>query len=168
MPRLPIAFLLALTISGCASTGSTKFACGVPEGQPCRSAMQVYADTEDAGYAPVAPASRRETPRRKVVAAPDHLDLDQSANGELVLVAAEPPVLPTVTAEAPVREPARVLRIWIAPWQDRQGDLIAASHVYTEVEAPKWRFGAPEIAGPKTFRLASGSPAATPAAQPTK
>ncbi len=38
----------------------------------------------------------------------------------------------------PVRSPAMVMRIWVAPYEDRNGDLNAPGYVYTEVEARRW------------------------------
>lgn len=41
----------------------------------------------------------------------------------------------------PVREPAQIMRIWIAPWIDKRDDLHFPSHVYTEIQARHWAFG---------------------------
>ena len=32
------------------------------------------------------------------------------------------------------------MRIWIAPWEDRHGDLMVPGYVYTEIEARRWLF----------------------------
>ena len=47
----------------------------------------------------------------------------------------------------PVREPARVMRIWIAPWVDKNDDLHFPSYLYTEVQPRRWSFGKSEFAG---------------------
>ncbi|WPL23222.1 TraV family lipoprotein [Thiorhodovibrio frisius] len=45
----------------------------------------------------------------------------------------------TPVAESnPTREPAQVIRIWIAPWEDSAGNLHGASHVFTEVVRRRW------------------------------
>jgi hypothetical protein len=41
-----------------------------------------------------------------------------------------------------LRVPARVMRIWIAPWEDSRGDLHAPGYVYTEIEPRRWTLGA--------------------------
>lgn len=41
----------------------------------------------------------------------------------------------------PIRTPATVMRIWIAPWIDKNDDLHVPSYLYTEVEARKWTIG---------------------------
>jgi hypothetical protein len=38
----------------------------------------------------------------------------------------------------PLRTPARVMRIWIAPWEDSRGDLHAPGYLYTEIDPRRW------------------------------
>lgn len=38
----------------------------------------------------------------------------------------------------PVRTPESILRIWIAPWEDKEGDLRDQSFVYVAVRSSKW------------------------------
>lgn len=45
------------------------------------------------------------------------------------------------TPYLPVRSPATVMRIWIAPWIDKNDDLHLPSYLYTEVEPRKWSIG---------------------------
>ena len=42
-----------------------------------------------------------------------------------------------------LRVPARVMRIWIAPWEDSRGDLHAPGYRYTEIEPRRWTLGGP-------------------------
>ena len=37
-----------------------------------------------------------------------------------------------------LRVPARVMRIWIAPWEDSRGDLHAPGYLYTEIDPRRW------------------------------
>lgn len=46
------------------------------------------------------------------------------------------PALPD--SPVPIRTPAQVMRIWVAPYVDTAGDLIAPGFVYTEVESRRW------------------------------
>lgn len=41
-------------------------------------------------------------------------------------------------APVPVRTPAMVMRIWVAPYEDLNGDLNAPGYVYTEIEPRRW------------------------------
>lgn len=47
----------------------------------------------------------------------------------------------------PVREPAQVMRIWIAPWIDKNDDLHYPSYLFTEVQPRRWTFGKQAFAG---------------------
>jgi conjugal transfer pilus assembly protein TraV len=51
--------------------------------------------------------------------------------------------LPRPEDPAALRVPARVMRIWIAPWEDSRGDLHAPGYLYTEIEPRRWALGAP-------------------------
>ena len=51
--------------------------------------------------------------------------------------------LPRPQDPAALRVPARVMRIWIAPWEDSRGDLHAPGYLYTEIEPRRWALGAP-------------------------
>lgn len=46
------------------------------------------------------------------------------------------PYLPT--RPVPVRTPAQIMRIWVGPYVDSNGDLVAPGIVYTEIEPRKW------------------------------
>jgi hypothetical protein len=62
------------------------------------------------------------------------------------------PVLPRPEGPVPIRLPAQVLRVWIAPWEDAHGDLHAPGYVYTEVVPRRWSLGEP-AAGMATQRI---------------
>ena len=46
--------------------------------------------------------------------------------------------LPHPEDPSALRVPARVMRIWIAPWEDSRGDLHAPGYLYTEIEPRRW------------------------------
>jgi hypothetical protein len=50
--------------------------------------------------------------------------------------------LPRPEDPAALRVPARVMRIWIAPWEDSRGDLHAPGYLYTEIEPRRWALDA--------------------------
>jgi len=52
-------------------------------------------------------------------------------------------VRPPVAGAVPLRSPARVMRIWIAPWEDSRGDLHAPGYLYTEIDPRRWTLGGP-------------------------
>lgn len=52
---------------------------------------------------------------------------------------------PRINGPRPVREPAQVARIWIAPWIDKNDNLHLATIHYTEVRPRTWTVGKPEV-----------------------
>lgn len=40
-----------------------------------------------------------------------------------------------------LRHDVKVLRVWIAPWIDRQDNLHSSQFIYTDIEARKWEIG---------------------------
>jgi hypothetical protein len=48
----------------------------------------------------------------------------------------------------PLRSPARVMRIWIAPWEDSRGDLHAPGYLYTEIDPRHWALDDRDDAAP--------------------
>ncbi len=162
---LPVVFLLA----GCASVMNTadhdEFACpGMPAGVMCKSPAKVYRATNGATHDrdSVTP----EPPARSGHSA----SLDSLNDGSgLVSIQTEkvarnkPPFLPlplhmpvaqstwaqsgTPNLPLPILEPARVMRIWIAPWEDSRKDLHWPSYLFTEIQPRKWSFGKSEFTG---------------------
>lgn len=47
----------------------------------------------------------------------------------------------------PVRTPSQVMRIWVAPYVDTNGDLVAPGFVYTEIEPRRWIYPGAEQGG---------------------
>lgn len=54
-------------------------------------------------------------------------------------------IAPTDSSPAPVSDAlltgARVIRVWVAPWEDRRGDLHMSGFVFSEVQGRRWRIG---------------------------
>lgn len=122
-----------ITVSGCTSfgMGEDEYSCsGLPEGTRCMSAREVYNSSND-GKAPGSTSSNSGDEVHEYQGA-------SSANNEVYadFVAPRLPNQPI-----PVRTPAKVMRIWVAPWEDTNGDLIVSGHIYTEIESRKWVLG---------------------------
>jgi hypothetical protein len=54
-----------------------------------------------------------------------------------------PSAVPAYPEDPLARLPAKVMRIWIAPWEDSRGDLHAPGYLYTEIEPRRWTIGGP-------------------------
>ncbi|WP_140256567.1 TraV family lipoprotein, partial [Vibrio parahaemolyticus] len=100
-------------LSGCSSLGlgSSEYGCpGMPDGVRCLSAREVYELTSN-GAAPKtidAVATR--------IGSPSGYSQSDLETGLL-----SHPALPETQQSAPIRIPSRVMRIWIAPWEDDRG-----------------------------------------------
>jgi len=45
---------------------------------------------------------------------------------------------PAAYTSMPLRSPARVLRLWVKPWEDADGDLMDQVYVYVPVDNGRW------------------------------
>jgi conjugal transfer pilus assembly protein TraV len=163
MSRIAQIALLTLTLSGCASTlsgvgGTQNYACKAPVGALCTSVSGVYANALH-GMAEV-PRPPLTTPAPVMLG-----DINSVTKVESPIAEANPQSserfpsrahLGSLSASAtafaatspsdgrpPVSEPAlrsepRVLRLWIAPWEDSDGDLHDASLVHIVVDTGRW------------------------------
>ncbi|TAL51416.1 MAG: type IV conjugative transfer system protein TraV [Methylovulum sp.] len=127
--------LIAATLQGCSSLGIGKsdFSCpGGIDGVRCLSARQVYEATESSDYVKTR-AEENQT--------------GANANKQSVPVVAKvgsaQVAVPRIGQPVPIRTQAKVMRIWIAPWEDNDGDLHANGYIYTEIERRKWNLGQP-------------------------
>lgn len=94
--------------------------------------------------------------------------------------AQDPPALPVAygaDGTLPLRMPAEVMRIWIAPWVNKDGDLELSSYVFTELRERTWQIGGQSVAGVAGLRplapdqrvpsaVPSAGPGTVPAANP--
>ena len=127
---LGVAGLIGLMLSGCAALGigDDHYACpGGAEGVRCMSARQVYAATEHSDY--VKPTVNEEDSS----VAKSGVPASMTKTNQVAVPSIEQPV--------PIRTQAKVMRIWVGPWEDDDGDLHADGFVYTEIEGRKWNLG---------------------------
>ena len=124
--RLAPPLILAIGLSGCASTlsglgGSEGYACKAPEGALCTSVSGVYVNSRQGTPISTNPAAKKPTtPVASYGAAP---------------------LLPARTSAASsesIRSNPRVLRLWIAPWEDSDGDLHEEAFVHVVVDTGRW------------------------------
>lgn len=121
------AWLLGLLLAGCASDKGETLACPRPDGTSCESLSSVYARTTP-------PA-----PPLIVPAAPG-----TSATG------------PAPASARPELRPARLLRVWVAPWQDADGDLHDRQYLYIVLEPAAWSLGPARVVRPPQPPAAGG------------
>jgi conjugal transfer pilus assembly protein TraV len=140
------ALAATVVLAGCASSlsgvgGTEGYACKAPIGAQCTSVSGVYANA-----APMAHRAVYETLRQQQA----QLGTSPVATRSAVTQASTKPGASTAPASTPstsaaptatpaaLRSPARVVRLWIAPWEDADGDLHDASFVHVVVDTGRW------------------------------
>lgn len=123
-----------VSLTGC----SAKYGCkGMPDDPTCLSAVEAYHATE------TRIATVGATEAEKAVST------KPSAPGPAPISESSP--LPRIEDPTPIRTPSQVMRIWIAPWEDAEGDLNVSGYVYTELEPRRWMIGKPGSASRPTL-----------------
>ena len=130
--RRTVALLVGATatlLGGCASTmsglgGEGSYACKAPVGSQCTSVSGVYANSIHGQP----PASALPKPAK-----------EPTSTAAAATVASASTAAPGLGApQAALRSQPRVLRLWIAPWEDADGDLHEASVVHVLVDTGRW------------------------------
>lgn len=130
--RRTVALLVGATatlLGGCASTmsglgGEGSYACKAPVGSQCTSVSGVYANSIH-GQPPASALPKPAKEPTSTTAAATVASASTAAPG----LGAPPSAL---------RSQPRVLRLWIAPWEDADGDLHEASVVHVLVDTGRW------------------------------
>jgi len=154
---LGLAVASAIVLSGCASSlsgvgGSQSYACKAPIGSQCTSVSGVYANASaNASTNSDLSASRAihealrpqgllgmrsvpVPPQRTLPAstgAASTIGTSSASSGASAGTAAS-------AATTALRSPPRVLRLWISPWEDADGDLHEASFINVVIDTGRW------------------------------
>jgi len=102
--------------------GESKFSCKAPDGVTCSSLSGVYANA----VANNLPGLRKDGKGDPAARPPSKESPDGTITGQ------------AASSGDPLRTQARVLRIWIAPWEDTEGDLHDQSYIYVVANAGRW------------------------------
>jgi len=93
------------------------------------SARQVYQATESSDYVKtISESDKAENGKPAIVTGQIKNGINQVA-------------VPSIEQPIPIRTQAKVMRIWMAPWEDDDGDLHADGYLYTEIESRRWNLG---------------------------
>ena len=158
---------MATSLSGCAyfNVGEEEFNCsGMPDSAYCHSARDVYLATndgevpsrvgKDGAYNEDCDDCKRSEGRNFNFGADEYEEgqtqgatSDQaqsrpiagSKNDDEVINNYVAPRLPD--QPVPIRTPAVVMRIWVAPYIDMNDDLNSPGYVFTEIEPRRWIYG---------------------------
>lgn len=182
----------ASLLGGCASLGggNGSFACPHPQGVTCMSASDVYHATNHADHVDgVSPSEARRDAREgrstgKVASPPPATVIDAPMPGRSTVVIAPPSphvglsidgdtlaiagLTPKARSEgsvlgsAPYRVPAKVMRIYVHPWEDQHGDLHMGSYMFAEIKQRTWSVAEAVKTDPGVFHLLSPSASQDP------
>lgn len=126
----------ALGLQGCSvfSVGESDYSCsGIPDKAACMSAREAYMLTNNGNV-----LNANEGGERARQSAVSGADSDAEIVRQVIIDDYVAPSTPN--DNVPIRSEAKVMRIWVAPWQDASDDLHISSYVYTEIEPRKWLF----------------------------
>lgn len=154
-------------LSGCASlgVGDSEFSCsGLPDTQNCMSAREVYEATANGGsiydrdYSQAHAGHDHKVKTSGTGGSSTFMSKEERLSGgyvgdtkvsqngstqieEVVRRVEDRYVAPrTPNKPVPIRTPAKVMRVWIAPWEDKNENLKVSSYVFTEIEKRKWMY----------------------------
>jgi len=148
-------------LSGCAMSGyEDQFSCPKTEfGAPCMSAIEAYHDSDvlSPGTAPQAGEAGNADDANAVSLGPDGALVIRRSNYSVDPRQSplDNDVLPGLRGTKPVRTPAHIMRIYIAPWVSTDGALTMAQYVFTEITPRTWTIGerAPDVDGRSFYPL---------------
>ncbi len=125
---LPLAACMNMSGLG----GDSKYACKAPDGVACDSVSGTYANALHNNL-PSQQAQRsarrqKETSEENASPAVGRPISSTTANAPGMAV-----------TPSPLRTQARILRLWIKPWEDADGDLYDQGYVYVQVDNGQWQ-----------------------------
>lgn len=133
---------LVPALAGCANMsgldGGSEFACKAPDGVVCTSVSGVYANSV-AGVLPAQkdPDKAKAVPRNGLQSpAPEAVAKGASESRPY---GATPPTTGAPAPGTPLLSPPKVLRMWLAPWVDEDGDLHDQSYLYVMWHRGEWQ-----------------------------
>jgi len=146
-------------LSGCSifDFGESDYKCsGMPQateqgGIKCVSARKVYELTEQPGpvlFEEEEQAKKSDSrwwgdddkkAKKKQAEEAPRPKVDLSTNSPDPLAAS-----PINNDPMPIRSRAKIMRIWVAPWESTDGDLHVSGLVFTELEGRRWNIGVQE------------------------
>lgn len=122
MRNVAAAITISMLLGGCASTmsgldGGSQFACKAPDGVTCSSLSGVYANAVSNNL----PALRKEGKSAE----------KSNLGGNSIAGRA-------LESGSPIRSQPKILRVWLAPWEDMEGDLHDQSYIYVVADPGRW------------------------------
>jgi conjugal transfer pilus assembly protein TraV len=134
MIRQLMTIVLVAMTAGCSSLSgldaSDSFVCPKQGGVLCENMTSIY-ERSKAGTLPAQVQSdKKPNPSTTPTSTPSKTS--DSATGSSVVLSKP------LYSGTPIRSAPKVLRVWIAPWEDTDGDLHDQSYVYLTIDQGRW------------------------------
>lgn len=145
--KRPITLVVSVFLAGLASC-STQYGCkGLPEDPACLSVVEAYQITDKAN-ATVRPSDASAPVVGKPGSSITSAQGSASTLADIDNRSTNSAPVPKIDDPTPIRTPSKVMRIWVAPWEDSDGDLNVSGYLFTELEPRRWMVGkaAPSVA----------------------
>lgn len=151
--------VLGLSLAACTNLsglgGGSEFQCKAPDGVPCMSVSGVHANeraqnlpAQRAGVmggsasrlepAQQAPADPALGPQDGVQTAPKTTSTTVAYRKTPLVPDSGVRGADAVTAMGAIRSEPTIIRIWVAPWEDADGDLNDQGYIYLQVDSGRW------------------------------
>ena len=141
-----------IVLSGCASSlsgvgGTQGYACKAPIGAQCTSVSGVYANANPLADLVPRAGHDAQLPPQSLLTTTGSAGLSRqtrpaSPTGTSMVPAPATSAASASAAATPapaaLRSAPRVMRLWIAPWEDADGDLHDASFVHVVIDTGRW------------------------------
>jgi len=144
------AVMACVVVSGCASMagvgGTSEYSCKAPEGVKCDSVSGTYYNSVENNL-PSQRQGARPTPQDEAASTRMEALAGKRGGASAAYVVPARASLatgagvalpPAAYTSMPLRSPARVLRLWVKPWEDADGDLMDQLYVYVPVDNGRW------------------------------
>ncbi len=125
---LPLAACMNMSGLG----GESKYACKAPDGVACDSVSGTYANALHNNLP--SQLAQRSARRQKEAS-----EENSSSTLGRPISSATANVSGMAVTPSPLRTQARILRLWIKPWEDADGDLYDQGYVYVQVDNGQWQ-----------------------------
>jgi len=112
--------------------GDSKYACKAPDGVACDSVSGTYANALHNNL----PSQQAQRSARRQKEASEESP-SQSLGRPISSATANASGM--AVTPTPLRTQARILRLWIKPWEDADGDLYDQGYVYVQVDNGQWQ-----------------------------
>lgn len=160
MTRVATLVVAALALSGCASGGlsgiggSSEYSCKAPPGVSCMSITGLNANAARGTLPAMRHRAEDERPPGETKEAKsDERAKNAGAKLEKQQVASDgeqparvsPRTMDALYSGAPLRTPARILRIWMAPFEDTDMDLHDQKYLYVTIHTGRWVLEANQV-----------------------